>query len=379
MKKFWKICVSLLTVSVLAVGMTACGSTKQQTDKQESAVSKLANDYYIDLTELGMKLTIYLRLEEEGTFLFSNTLDFEVNKSSGTYQESDGMYMMVYDSVNGEEKSVSDGVTSTFEVLEDGTLDFSKTVIYYGSATANTGSAENENAKMLAVIVPEDYETPDLGSEFQTGIYTAEAFTEDGVTYAHTAVFYEDDSYVHMTSYEKDGKKAFKSETGTYGVSTTQLAMVPKEAGASESDRRVECEVIDESTLKLSVLPSVGAQERQKVEFKKEETVSSVAELTGEAIGKEGDVYDVSVIIYADGSYESTAENFKETGILVLDTENGYAKQYPDHPETGVRGLNQVATVPAAAAEYEDGKLQLEGLRIRKSEGLTRYECTVSE
>lgn len=346
---------------------------------EEANTASLANDYYIDLTELGMKLTFYLRLEEEGTFLFSNTLDFEVNKSSGTFQESEGAYLMVYDSVNGEEKSVSDGVTSTFEVLEDGTLDFTESMIYYGSATANTGSAEEENAKLLAKVVTEDYESPTIESEFQTGIYVSENVTEGDVTYSHTVSFYEDNSYVHTTIYDKDGKTAFACETGTYGVSTSQLALSPEKTEADGMESRIECEVVDDSHLKLSILPYIDAEERTQLDFTKTDSAEKIAELNGEAVGKEGDSYDATVKIYADGTYESLVEGFTETGILVLDTEENYLKQYPDHPETGVRGLNQVATVPAGTLTFDGNALLLKGLRIRKSAGLTRYECAVSE
>ena len=104
-----------------------------------------------------------------------------------------------------------------------------------------------------------------------------------------------------------------------------------------------------------------------------------MAELTGSGETKEGEAFAVTVKLYTDGSYESTAGDFTETGILMLDSENALCKQYPDHPETAVRGLNQVATVPAGVLSGENGKLTLEGLRVRKSAGLTRYECSVTE
>lgn len=380
MRKFWKKCLCAFAVGIMMLGVVGCGQSEEEEEKKTaSKAAALANDYYIDLTELGMKLTIYLRLDEEGKFLFSNTLDFEVNKSSGTYQESEDAYIMVYDSVNGEEKSVSDGVTSTFEVLEDGTLDFTESVIYYGSASANTGSAEDENVKMLAVVVPEDYESPITESEFQTGIYVSEDVTEAGVTYSHAVSFYEDNSYVHMTIYEKDGNKAFDRETGSFGVSTTQLALQPEKTETAGMENRVECEVVDDSHLTLSVFPYAGADERMQMAFTKTDSVGKIAEFFGAAVSKEGESFEVTINLYADGTYESEAEGFTETGILVLDTEEGYLKQYPDHPETGVRGLNQVATVPAGTLTYKEEGLVLEGLRIRKSAGLTRYECTVRE
>ena len=83
--------------------------------------------------------------------------------------------------------------------------------------------------------------------------------------------------------------------------------------------------------------------------------------------------------LYSDGSYKTTADGFTEKGILVIDSETNFIKQYPDHPESGVRGLNQVTTVPAGKLTEEDGKLTISGLRVRKAEELNRYECTVTQ
>lgn len=363
--------LTLLMAMVLVMGLTGCG---QSEEKKAADTKTVANDYYIDLTGLGMKLTIYLRLDEEGNFLFSNTLDFETNKSSGTFQESDGEYIMVYASVNGEEKSVSEGLTSSFTVLEDGSLDFTGCdCIYYGSAKATTTSADNPDAKLIAVIVPEDFDAPSTESEFQAGSYETADVTEGGVTYSHMISFYEDNSYIHAIRYEQDGRLCFTYEIGTYGVNTTQLALEP------EGGDRLSCDVVDAETLNVSVYPYAGAQERETLEFTKVEDPAVVAELSGSGEGTgDGETFDVEVKIYADGSYESTAADFTETGILAIDTAAEYIKQYPDHPETAVRGLNQVATVPAGTCTYEDGALTLAGLRVRKSAGLARYECTVT-
>ena len=89
--------------------------------------------------------------------------------------------------------------------------------------------------------------------------------------------------------------------------------------------------------------------------------------------------FEVTMTLYSDGSYETTADGFTEKGILVMDSENNFIKQYPDHPESGVRGLNQVTTVPAGEITEDGGKLTISGLRVRKAEGLNRHECTVKE
>lgn len=369
---FRSLCLAMLLLCTLS----ACAG-----ETQTAAVNttEVADDYYIDLTDLGMKLVIYLRLDEEGGFCFSNTTAFEVNKSSGTFQKSGDAYIMVYDSVNGEEKSASDGLTSSFTVMEDGSLDFSGCEkIYYGSASANTVSADDSNIKLTAKVISDDFEMPDTHTDFQFGTYAAKTVSESGITYSHMVTFYEDNSYLHVMRYKQDGKVMFESEIGTYGVHTTQLALNPSNAEAQGTESRVECEIVDASNLKLAVAAYAGDKERTLLEFEKTEGVSLLGTYEGTIEQTEGaERIGVTLLLYEDGSYEASASGFTEKGILVMDSENGYVKQYPNHPESGTAGLKQIETVPSGILSYADGKLVLEELRIRISENLTRYKCTV--
>lgn len=360
MKKIGKKCAAAVLACCIVLGLTACG---QESSKKSVNTAEVANDYYIDLTELGMKLTIYLRLDENGNFKFSNTLDFEVNKSDGTFQKSGEEYVMIYTSVNGEEKSISEGLTSSFVVTEDGALDFTTCEkIYYGSASATSKSDENPDAKLIAHVVTETFSAPSTETKFKTGTYVTEDVTVDGVTYANAISFFEDKTYLQVTSYDKDGMPYSTYEMGTYGVNATQIALEP------EDGERLECEVLDEANLKISVFSYKGETERQMLSFTKVEKSEQALTFSG----------DASVVLYSDGSCEITASGFMETGLLLLDSETGFMKFYPDHPETKVRGLSQVTTVPSGNCTYANGTMILSGLRVRNSESLTRNEVTVT-
>lgn len=369
-KRFYKKRVLMLVVMVL-FSMTACGSPKEEA---KTDTAEVANDYYIDLTDLGMKLTIYLRLNAEGNFLFSNTLDFEVEKSAGTFQKSGNEYIMVYERVNGEEKTMSDGLTSSFIVMEDGSLDFSNCEkIYYGSASVDRYSAKDPNAKLIAHIVTEEFAAPETKSDFHVGTYVAETITKDGMEYYHVVSFYEDMTYLHMFRYEQDGKMILKSESGTYGISTTQLAL------GDHGGERAEGEVVSGSVVKLSLFATADDVERTMLEFQKTDMVNEIAALTGvgTVTGSE-ETFEVTMKLYEDGSYETITADFKEKGVLAIDTEAGTVKQYPNHPETGRKGLLQVETVPSGMISYsENGSFIINDLRVRTSENLTRHKVNV--
>ncbi|MDE7124572.1 MAG: hypothetical protein K2N83_03685 [Eubacterium sp.] len=362
--------ITVLAAGIMAVlimlGFAGCGNS-EGAGKSGSDVSKIVGDYYIDLTDLGMKLTIYLRIGDDGSFLFSNTTAFEVNKSAGTIQKTDDEYLMVYSSVNGEEKSISEGITSKFVAAEDGSLDFTVCEkIYYGSASATTTSADSPDAKLIAYLVPDDYEEESQESEFSVGTYAASYTSDNGTDYTYNISFYEDNSYITFITYNESGKTCFAAETGRYGVSTTQLALTP------QSGDRVSCVVISNSKLSVSVPPVDNSDERNVIEFTKSDEDAKFIK----SFKSSGSVLNV----YSDGSFEATTNGFTEKGMLSLDTESGVFKPYPDNPTTGVRGLSQVATVPSGTLSYENGgKITLTDFRIRTSDSLNREKCTFIE
>ena len=274
MKKYRRSLAVILAAFLMVAALCGCGGESGTVSAGTDELSVVANDYYLDLTDLGMKLTLNLRLGEDGAFLFSNTPAFEVNKSAGTYQKTDEGYLMVYTSVNGEEKSISDGLTSSFVVTADGALDFTGCErVYYGSASATTVSVEHPDAKLIGYAIPPDYEAPSQESDFRAGAYSA--VTECGGTaYTHTASFFEDGTYLLFTVWSEDNTWMFSSETGRYGVSTTQLALEP------EGGSRLSCEIVGAEELSLSVLPGPDAAERETVAF----TVSE-AELLAAFVG----------------------------------------------------------------------------------------------
>ena len=169
MKHLWKKTAILMMMATMTLSITACGEQETQKETESDAVSsgttvaestdevKIANDYVMDLSGLGMPLTVYLRLDEDGKFILSNALNFETNKGSGTFQKSGDEYVMIYTYVNGEEKSVSDGITASFVVTEDGSLDFSSCAsVPYGSAKIDTVSKSDANIKLIAHVVEDD-------------------------------------------------------------------------------------------------------------------------------------------------------------------------------------------------------------------------------
>ena len=380
LRRLWALLLAaLLLVSLCACGASTRGETAEQSEAAETQetsggadTSAIAGDYYLDLTDLGMKLTIYLRIGSDGSFLFSNTTAFEVNKSSGTVTAADDGWLMVYSSVNGEEKSLSDGLTSSFAVTEGGVLDFSSCEkVYYGSASATTTSADNPDAGLYAVPITDDYVAPDTGSDFTVGAYAGAVSGADGISYTCYASFFTDSSYLLVLT--ENDNTIVGAEGGRYGVSTTQLALTPDDGS------RVSCEVVSESELSVSVLlPGESERTALTVTAAGENTLLASYTGSGTVTGTD-ETFEAELLLYTDGSYTVTAGDFTENGLFVPDFATASYKIYPDHPETGDRGLYQVSSVPAGELTTGDDGftiMELSAFRVRLSESLNRDKCS---
>jgi len=350
--------ITYLIAAMMMFCLASCGKdgSSGADSVSEASSSDIKGDYYLDLSELGMKLTVYLRIGEDGSFKFSNTTSFEVSKSEGTVEKNGSEYLMLFTSVNGEPKNASDGLQSKFIKSDDGTLNFTPSErVYYGTVGITPTSDEHPDAKLTAQPITADYKPEEVKSVFRTGTYSAEG--EDRTLYVS---FFEDGSYL-LTSY---GDGVYFSEVGKYGVSGMQLALTP------QGGDRVSCEMISRDEMKLNV-PTESGAERQDIAFTYTVDSGAVTELVSE----DG---SASAKLYPDGSIEVTANGFTEKGVIALDGVAGSFKLYPDHPDNGKRGAEQVANVPAGKMTVgEDGRITFSELRARTSEELSRTKITL--
>ncbi|MDE7083422.1 MAG: hypothetical protein K2O89_06960 [Clostridia bacterium] len=366
MKKI-ALCLTAAACAFCAFAFSACDAS-DGTEK-EKTTPEVAGDYYLDLNDLGMNLTVYLNLSEYGEFKFSGTLEYSVDKGSGVFSKSGSEYLMSYSLVNNAQVTAADGYFSQFSVQENGSLLFTSEYVYYGSTHISTVAEDDENIHLIAKPITSDYEEPDTDTAFTTGVYTAE-YEKEGATYYHSASFFGDGTYLHFVYTEADEGLIIFSETGTYSVVTNQLALVSN----ADTSSRNSCTVVSGTKLTLSVLATTAAGERENLDFEKTENSRRIAKLTGTVEG-----YDAELILYSDGSYSAAANGVNETGVVAINTANGTFKQYPDSLTDGTRGLTYVSTVPTGTLNKENGKLIMENVRLRISTVYTRYSATLTE
>ncbi|MBE5784158.1 MAG: copper resistance protein NlpE [Clostridiales bacterium] len=100
------------------------------------AEESLAGTYVLDASPLGMPLNVYLTIDENNNFQWTNKLEGGSNKGSGMIGSEDGTYMMLYSDSTADQMK-----TATFQ-LDGQNLVFS-TSVPYGAASFSPNADED--------------------------------------------------------------------------------------------------------------------------------------------------------------------------------------------------------------------------------------------
>ena len=323
MKKFLAILLSLMLAATLAVSLTACGPG----EGSDGDPIDVAGVYSIDLSEAGMGMTVYLKIEEDGAFTFAANDTFAEAKSAGTVSQPDSSYLMVFSSVNGDSVDVGTN-TCHFSKQSDGSLAFEGT-IPYGTATF-TSPMENDAGVMVTIAaVPYTSGGGDDTNKntVEPGLYYGEHTTEGmmGTTYHYYLTIREDGKFTSFVTFEAMGSACMGYDYGTYSASGSMCRMtssVYDDPETEADDNLTEALTVDkDGVYTADVRMSRMASDTVQITVEKLKTAPTeiVASYEGTNEG-----YTLFLDIYADGAYEFSAmadgeESASETGFIGIE------------------------------------------------------------
>lgn len=358
MKKLWLFVVTSILALAMSFTLVACGGNENNDDGAggDADVADVVGDYSVDLSALGMPLTVYLRISKDGTFKFSSATDFVADKNSGTVSKISTGYVMIYSTINNESAS---GKTTNFTKESDGSLKFDGTV-YYGS-TKPSSPMENEDTGemhyLYAVPVTED-EGPTDTVTLETGLYygTHESTGMQGATviYRYYLDLREDGKFTSLVSFDMMGTTYYGYDYGTYSMMGAMCRMTSE----VYQDFDDESKPLTESMQAMSETEIVAELRVGPMATKTADVTMEKAEAPTSAILKYEGVctiqmggamsldFDLTLDIYADGSYTYTAttvmmgetNEYTETGYIGLNTTNSTLYILPDDVTSGLEG-----------------------------------------
>lgn len=252
----------LLLVGIVVV-LSGCGKPKPaeqiiETNVQENAAAtstgsqvpdekfELHGDYAIDLTDLGMALTFYLRIDEDSKFILSANRQFASDRGSGTIGELDGTYLMIYSDSTPEKSK-----TATFERIGHNLI--FRTPLPYGSANISFEAVDSDNPEIIHHLmankyVYEEYYDTYLGFS-----------SEDGVDYEYVLNLGPGARYHYVSTHDSLGETVQYEERGTFRVTGQNFGLTP------QGEMELWGAITDDGGLELSVKSSAISDREERL------------------------------------------------------------------------------------------------------------------
>ncbi len=269
----------------------------------------IAGDYQIDITNLGMPLVFYLRIEADGAFALSPNLGFEASESrgEGVLGESQGVYMMIY-----KEHSADNPKTATFQ-LDGPNLVFQST-LPYGSSNIRNSAEDADDPSIVYMLTAETLALAEYYGTYAGG--HSKMAMGSTVDYVYTLTLKAGLRYEFESSFSMGGSAYTFSETGSWTVDGTQFTLVP----ADGSD--VQGTIDANGDITVGILPSEMASSRTESLLR----IATHADFAGTFVGeKVSPMYTAKTSLVLDmfGRYHYTAdvgmpEPFEELGSYTL-------------------------------------------------------------
>ncbi len=221
----------------LAIVLLACQTTTTTT----KADFELAGEYEIDITNLGMPLVFYLKMETDSTFKLSSNRNYDVDKGHGTVAGSGGTYMLLY-----SDSTTENPKTATFTVVNQNLL-FS-TNLPYGASNINFMKVDDDDPEITYYLMAKIYAFEDRLGEY-AGSHTVSAMGSE-ITYQYSIHLKPGLEYTFRSDFEMGGEAYSYDEKGIFTISGMTITITP------EGQSAIEGVIKEDGSLDLSVKPS---------------------------------------------------------------------------------------------------------------------------
>jgi len=342
MKRILKL-VGVFTLSFLLVSSIAACRRDDDPDNGNGngngngETFAFAGDYEIDITNLGMPLVIYLRIDEDANFMLQTNRAFDDPRDTGTVREvedaeDEDTYLMVYDETDNDELR-----TATFRV-EDGNLRF-LTRMPYGTSNIAYEAEDPHDPEITHYLWGMSFRHEEHFGVYG-GSHTVMAMGSE-IEYIYTLELLPGLRYRFASVFEMGGAIHDHTEEGSFSIADDMFSLTP------EGDSVVEG-TIDNGTIEVPIQPSAMAEREMRTL-----TLTTHAEYAGVYLGQwlfemmgtvMGDT-EAFLILDAFGNYtymgtDNLADGednvFEENGTYDVDTGEGTITFTPEEGEERV-------------------------------------------
>jgi hypothetical protein len=215
MKIYQKI-TGLMLIMFLALTSFACGGSTTSITTEAPEETSIVGEYLIDITDLGMPLQFYLKIDADNKFYLAPDREYLNDKGHGTIGSSGNTYMLIYSDSTSEEPK-----TSTFTMSEKN-IHF-QTNLPYGSSNLPASKVDEDNPDITYYLVGKTLMYEDYFGEYAGG-HTVSAMGSD-VEYNYYLKLEAGREFKFVSNYSMSGTDYEYLESGYYDFSNSELTL----------------------------------------------------------------------------------------------------------------------------------------------------------
>lgn len=200
---------SILLAFLLGLLMFGCGGSTTEVTTSPVEETSIVGEYMIDITDLGMPLIFYLKIDAEDNFYLSPDRTYATDKGHGTVGSSGDTYMLIYSDSTAETPK-----TSTFEI-EEGNLHF-QTTLPYGSSNLPASKEDEVDPSIIYYLVGKVIVYEDYFGEY-AGTHTVSAMGSE-VVYDYSLKFEVGREFSFISNFVMGDEAYTYEETGFYDI-----------------------------------------------------------------------------------------------------------------------------------------------------------------
>jgi hypothetical protein len=201
---------------LLMVSIGCSGESTDETTTDQTVNQTIEGEYEIDITDLGMPLVFYLKIDGEDNFYLSPDRTYATDKGHGTVASSGGTYMFIYSDSTPEESK-----TTTFE-FEEGNLHF-QTGLHYGSSNLPASKEDENNPDIIYYLVGKTLAYEDYFGEY-AGQHTVTAMGSE-VTYDYFIELNPGRTFNFVSEFTMASENYEYLESGYYDIDGDEIIL----------------------------------------------------------------------------------------------------------------------------------------------------------
>ena len=200
---------SILLAFLLGLLMFGCGGSTTEVTTSPVEETSIVGEYMIDITDLGMPLIFYLKIDADDNFYLSPDRAYATDKGHGTVGSSGDTYMLIYSDSTAETPK-----TSTFEI-EEGNLHF-QTTLPYGSSNLPASKEDEVDPSIIYYLVGKVIVYENYFGEY-AGTHTVSAMGSE-VVYDYNLKFEVGREFSFISNFVMGDEAYTYEETGFYDI-----------------------------------------------------------------------------------------------------------------------------------------------------------------